>query len=165
MISDAELQHNIEYLAVCMHYFALLAGIMMMVSGIFKLKRYSDARTFMSQQHTITAPLLMLVGGAALCSFNSAISVLLDFFWGAQSDASDLAIPGSWQGLRVTPVIFFIRLLGFASFIRGCMTFGRHQADSQQGVIGKGLMYLFCGVCLMHIVGVVELINNTLLGG
>ena len=164
MIDDNALSTNIETLAVCAHYFALVTGVLMICGGIFKLKRYSDARTFMSQQHTITSPLLMLFAGAALCSFNFVIPVLLDIFWGDQNGQIDIATPSAWSGMRVTPIIYFIRLLGFASFIRGCMTFARHQADSQQGVIGKGLMYLFCGVCLMHIVGVATLVNNTLLG-
>ena len=156
---SVDLEDNIQYLAICLHYFALITGILMISSGLFKLKRYSDARTFMSQQQTIAGPLLMMAGGAALCSFNSVIGVLLDIFWGQQS-TSDIAPVGSWMGLYGTPVLYFIRLLGLGSFIRGCMAFGRYQTDSQQGVIGKGLTYLFCGVCLIHIDGVVTLVDK-----
>lgn len=161
MIDDALLESNIQRMAVVAHYFALVAGVCLVVSGIFKLRRYSEARTQMSQQHTITSPLLMIVGGAALLSFPTVIRVLLSIFYTNSSGRDDTV----WSSaLRVGPVLYFIRFLGFVSFIRGCMTFAKHTADSQQGVIGKGMMYLFSGVCLMHIVGVVNFINNNFIG-
>ncbi len=160
-LSDTTLETNIETLAVVAHYFALVAGVSLIVSGLFKLRRYSEARTQMSQQHTITAPLLMLAAGAALISFPTVIRVLLSLFYAGDHSADQ----DTWSSsLRVTPVLYFIRFLGLVSFIRGCLTFAKHTADSQQGVIGKGMMYLFSGICLMHIVGVVTLINDNFIG-
>jgi hypothetical protein len=160
--NDNQIAENIGTLAVIAHYFALVAGLSMMVGGIFKIKRYSEARTMMSQQHTITTPLIMIVAGSALLAFPTIIHVLMEMFWGA-GNTNDL--PVAWAStLRMKPVVYFIRFLGLVSFIRGCITFSKHQADSQQGVIGKGMMYLFSGICLMHIVGLVTFINNNFIG-
>ena len=156
----ADLLGNIQTAAQCLQYFSIISGVILICGGVFKLKRYGESRTFMSQQHTITAPLMMIVCGGALCSFYSIMHVVMAAIWGSDeiSGGFDTTILQNFSSYA--NVFYFFHLIGFGAFIRGCMTLSRHQADSQQGVIGKGLLYIFSGCCMMHIAGLVTIINN-----
>lgn len=159
-MADTILTAHIQAVGHCLQYFAIISGILLIAGGIFKLKRYGESRTFMSQQHTITAPLMMIICGAALCSFYSVITVMMEALWGQANISGGFDSTVAANYANYVNLFYFFHLLGFGAFIRGCFTLSRHQADSQQGVVGKGLIFIFSGCCMMHLAGLVDLINN-----
>ena len=138
---------NIQYLAHILHYFSVIAGIVMISAALFKIKRYGEARTQMSIQHTLGPPLIMLAVGATLCSIGTVMTVFTGIFWGAGFDSNSSLV----QYSALMPIVMFIRLLGVGAFIRGCFSLAKYHAD-QQGAVGKGLTYIISGCLLMHIV-------------
>lgn len=141
------INNNIQFLANILHYFSVIAGIVMISAAVFKIKRYGEARTQMSIQHTLGPPLIMLAVGATLCSIGTVIKVFSGIFWGAGIDSNTSLIGYS----MLQPIVMFIRLLGVGAFVRGCFSLAKYHAD-QQGAIGRGLTYIISGCLLMHIV-------------
>lgn len=144
---NSNITTNIEHLAQILHYFSVIVGIVMISAAIFKIKRYGEARTQMSIQHTLGPPLIMLAVGATLCSIGTVLTVFTSIFWGSGVD--DNTGVAAYASLK--PIVMFIRLLGVGAFIRGCFSLAKYHAD-QQGAVGRGLTYIIAGCFLMHIV-------------
>lgn len=143
-------------------FISRLVGILMVVMGIFKLKRYGEMRTHMSTQITILSPLLPILVGLGLFSFPSLLAGSLETLWGY---SNPLAYPGGSGGYQayMRPIILFIRIIGMAAIIRGLILLTRAGgSQSQPGMMGKALVHFIGGILAFNIVGTVNLIRAIL---
>jgi len=137
-------------------------GLALFMSGIFRLKRYGEARTFMSHQLTLAAPLMSLLGGVCLLCLPFFIQTVLLNFWDTTSPLRYLAPQGSFEQL-IPPILMVVRLIGVASFIRGIILFSRTGREgSPPGNVGKALLHLLGGLLCVHILGTMHLIKQIL---
>ena len=157
------LVHNVGLVADIVEYISIAMGIGLILSGLFKLKRYGEMRTMMSMHITIAAPLMMLLGGTMLLLLPTVIGSSLLAFWGT---TSPLAIPTTGAGdfdKYMLPIVMFVRLVGVISFVRGVLMIARLGKEGQQpGTGGKALMHMIGGILCIHIVGTYHLVIQVL---
>ena len=154
------LMGNIGYMANIFQDAAIVMGISLFMFGLFRLKRYAEARTMMSHHMTIAAPLMLMLGGVMFLCLPLVLGTALLNFWSTTSplryqvgnDAYDQLMP---------PVIMFVRLLGVGSFMRGILLLSRVGGEqSQAGSMGRACTHLLGGLLCMHILGVVQLLRE-----
>ena len=155
--------HNIVELGSIFQSLSILFGISMCVGGFFKLKRYGESRTMMSQQMSIFGPMTFLFCGIALLLLPHILGTFLDAFW---QNTNPLSYGGvGWQGIDqyIPDVLMFVRVIGVAAFIRGIHHLSKAGGQSgQPGTIGKALIHIFAGVLCLHVLGVVDLLKSFL---
>jgi intracellular multiplication protein IcmC len=137
-------------------------GLGLFLGGIFKLKRYGESRTFMSQQLTIGKPLGMIFSAVCLLTIKVALGTISQTLWG---DSSPLAYPdqSDMAGKILKPLIATVRVLGVIGVIRGIILFSRAGGEqSQPGTVGKAFMHIIGGLLCMHVINVYNILNDIL---
>jgi intracellular multiplication protein IcmC len=141
---------------------SILMGLGLSLFGFFTLKRYGEARTFMSHQMTLWQPLMQIVAGSMLLILPTFIRSALYAFWSTSSPLVYHATPDGWDSY-IPAVLVFVRLIGAGAIIRAIVMFARTGVSgSQPGTIGKAITFLFAGILLMHILGVYNLLEQIL---
>lgn len=138
-------------------------GIWFMVDGIFRLKKYGQARTMMSTNTSLAKPVLLFCFGLGLLYFPTLINISVQSLW-AYGSNSILKYPtdtGLWNGV-VNPLVDLIRLFGLIAFLRGMLILTRLANENPQpGSVGKGMMHITGGILAINIVGTVNVIKAT----
>lgn len=150
------------YIVEIIKYISIVMGVAMTMFGMFKLKRYSEMRSMMSQQMTLSGPLMLMVCGALLLSLPTTIEVALFAFWG---DSSIMHYPGlEGVGAAHTVVMHiytFLRVIGLGSFIRGIILISRAGGGSgQPGTLSKGFIHIFGGILAINIEGTIHILRQ-----
>lgn len=159
-INPTVLMANLGILANIFESFAIAIGLSLFLSGLFKLKRYSEMRTFMSYQLSIASPLLMLIAGISLLCFPLFIKTALINFWSTSSPLKYQGPLSNWE-LLIPPIIVFVRLIGVAAFIRGLVLFSRcGSTQTPPGMMGKALLHFMGGLLCVHILGTMRLLKS-----
>ncbi len=162
--NPSTIEMNIDILTSITQMVAVIMGIGMILTGIFKLKQYGEMRSMMSQQHSIGASVAMLMAGVMLLSLPTFLGTFLHSFWG---DANPLPFPtSSNQGLNsmIPAIIKFIRLFGVISFIRGIVLVSKlgQPHSAQPGTLGKALTHLMGGLLCVNIQETINLAHSIL---
>lgn len=162
-INPGVLLQNLGYLADIFEALSILIGLFIFMAGIFRLKRYGESRTYMSQQMTIAGPLIMLISGTALMMLPTMLHTALLNFWSSSNPMHYTGYSNhSWEEL-IPPIIVFVRLIGVGAFIRGIVLFSRTGSEgSQHGSMSKAMLHLLGGILCVNIVGTWKLLQSIL---
>lgn len=157
------LAKNLGYAAVIFQDVAIMMGLGLFMSGLFRLKRYAEMRTFMSHQMTISAPLLMIIGGILLLALPLTLRSALYNVWSTSNPLHyGGSTNGSWQQL-IPPIVIFVRLIGVGAFMRGIVLFARSGSEqSPPGTMSKAMLHVIGGLLCVHILGTFKLLNGIL---
>jgi len=156
------LENSLDSLADIVEYVSIVMGIALILSSLFLFKKYGQMRTFMSQQLTMTKPLLTLIGGAALLILPTFVGTAERMVWGQSwfSQTMSLDLGTDWTGL-LEPVFMLVRLLGVIALIRGILLAtkaGGQQA--QPGMAGKAAIHFVAGILCINIDGTAQILGN-----
>lgn len=153
---------NLESVGNIIGTISILMGVALSTFGFFTMKRYGEARTFMSHQMTLWQPLMQIMGGVMLLMLPTFVKSALYAFWSTSSPLVYHATPDAWDSY-IPVVLVFVRLIGLGAIIRAILMFARSgTSGGQPGTIGKAATFLFAGILLMHILGVYALLCNIL---
>ena len=156
------LMKNLGYMGIIFQDVAILMGLGLFMSGVFRLKRYAEARTFMSHQMTIAGPLLMMIGGVFLLALPTTLRSALYNIWSTSNPLNYNGSNGTW-GALIPPIIIFVRLLGVGAFMRGILLFSRSGSEnSQHGTMSKAILHIIGGILCVHILGTLNLLKEIL---
>lgn len=156
------LETSLSSLANIIEYIAIIMGVGMILSSLFLFKKYGQMRTFMSQQLTMTKPLLTLIGGAALLILPTFIGTAERMVWGQSwfSQTMSLDLGTDWTGL-LEPVFMLVRLLGVIALIRGILLATKAGGQqSQPGMAGKAAIHFIAGVLCINIDSTARILGN-----
>lgn len=166
---------------------SFVAGIGMIFHALTLMKKFGTLHQGQQTQTSdIKGPLVYLLVGAALVYLPSSTNVLYNsifqtgqsiFSGGSTVDYSALgqgstilsyaagtSLTQQWADMANT-LVLFIQFIGFLSFIRGWFHISHAGATSPQpGAITKGFTHIIAGICLINIVGLFNIIRNTILG-
>lgn len=141
---------------------AYVMGIYLVMHGVMRLKEYGEARTQMSQEHSLKEPLTYIVVGALLLYLPTAVSVGLSTFWSEPAPYSYLSSDqGQWS--QFWNVCFLIvQFIGTIAFIRGLVILSHlGNRGSQPGTFSKGLTHIIGGIFCINIYQFVQVIFAT----
>ena len=159
MDNSSILISNFTSLSYIIQAVMVMIGVCLIVTGLFKFKRYGEMRSMMSQQVTITGPLFCLLSGVILLIFPKFVHITMGMLWTNTNPLryqdNDLSFSGYIQA-----IIIFVRIVGVVAFIRGVVLLSRFGQQGGQPVLGRALIFLICGVLAIHIVGSVDLFQN-----
>jgi intracellular multiplication protein IcmC len=143
-----------------MQFITLFMGIVFIVMGVFKLKRYGEMRTQMSAQITILSPLMPILVGVALMSFPDFVAGGIESIFGT---SNPIAYQGGSVGFEqyIAPILMFIRIIGAGAIIRGLVLLSRAGgSQSQPGMVGKALIHVLGGILALHVMGTIHLVRS-----
>ena len=153
--------HNIGTIANILNMVSILMGLGLFLAGIFQFKKYGESRTQMSSQHSITAPLVMVIAGIFLLILPYTITSSLLAFWGQGQ-----TLPLQYQGpttydidVYIPVILAFVRLIGVGAIMRALVLFSKLGSQGQPGTMGKAVMHLIGGILCVHILGTVRLVE------
>lgn len=163
--ADAILQNIAHQIPALMRFITALAYVMGMyfiVMGVMKLKQYGEARTQMSQEHSLKGPIIYLTIGTLLLYLPTSVSVGLSTFWTEPSPYAYLDEPtGGWFDLY-NVCFLVIQFIGTIAFIRGLLILSRLSGHAQPGEFGRGLTHIIGGIFCINIYQFVQVIFVTL---
>ena len=160
-VDPTQLMGNLGLMAVIFQDISIIMGLGLFMFGLFRLKRYAEARTMMSHQMTIAGPLMLLIGGTMFLCFPLVLRTALFNFW-STTHPNPMAYAGgdSYEQL-IPPIVIFVRLIGVGSFMRGVLLFSRVGGEqSQPGTLSKACIHMFAGILCIHILGTVDLLRS-----
>jgi intracellular multiplication protein IcmC len=151
----ASFVQNIGYAAGLAEGVSVIAGIGLILGGIFALKRYGEQRSMMGQQHTLGKPLLLIICGSVLLLLPEMIPVFVSsIFVNLQDDSAG-------QNWHMQGLYMFIRFLGLCSVIRGIIMLSKTGGQGgQPGARGKAFVHIFGGILLLHVETVKDLLTS-----
>ena len=154
---------NLTNLSVIVLDMTIVIGIYFLAGGILKFKRYGQMRGSMSHQMTVGAPLMLFMGGAGLLTVPWLSTTLISMIFGNASPLS-MATTGmnDWDSLMQS-VVILTRLIGVVALSRGlCMLAKAGSPNKPPGAIGRGSIFVVCGVLCIHILGTISLLEYIL---
>lgn len=141
-----------------------VAGVFFIYVAILKLKVYAQALSQMSSEKNIMKPILLLMVGVGFIWLPALMDSFLYTLWNYGTD-SVLAYPANtdiWVQLT-NPLINLLRVFGLISIVRGWGMLAKLGSDGQhQGVTGKAIIHIVGGVFAWNIVGVWDVVSNSL---
>ena len=143
-----------------------IVGIVMIFSGVNKLKRLGHRTAFMNVDSGVTGPLTMLAIGAALIFMPSFLVVLNKSIWGSPdiADLNELAYTLDDDGMeaKLRPVVMIIQFIGLVAMLRGFLILTKVTGQgAQPGTISKGVIHIFGGIMAVNITKTVGIAINT----
>ncbi|MDF1654756.1 MAG: type IV secretion protein IcmC [Coxiellaceae bacterium] len=154
---------HLHVVTVIIQDFAIAAGLLLIFMGFMKFKRYGEMRTFMSQQMTMSKPLMLVIGGSLLICTPLLLGTGIRAFWGTVNPLHYMGNTSTALDQVEYAIIVFVRVLGIVVFIRGWIMLAKSGGENvQPGMRGKAIMQLFVGVLMMHFIGTEHLILETL---
>ena len=144
---------------------AYVAGMWLMLSGFFELKRLGDYRSMMYQPVEFKGPIAAIFSGACLIWLPALFEASTNTMWdvGVLQGAYPYDDPNN-----VEYIIFFafevMKVLGVISFIRGWLLLSKAGTAQMagQGVLGRGILHLLAGVTAYHLFSFIIVICNTI---
>lgn len=133
-------------------------GVFFILVGFFKLKRYGEMRTFMSQQMTILAPMLYLLVGSLLLYLPTTLHLFASMVWTNTNPMQPNPDRGAFYFINAMYV--FIRLLGVIGIIRGLAGLASAGGQGQPGKITKSFLFILGGIMSLHITGTINIIKS-----
>lgn len=161
-MNPTTLMNNLGVIADIVQAVSIAMGLGLFMSGLFRLKRYGEMRTFMSYQMTLAWPLLMLIGGIMLLCLPLMIRTALVNIWSTSNPLHYTGPKGGFEQL-IPPIIVLVRLVGVGAFIRGIVLFSRMGREGvPPGTMGKAMLHVLGGLLCVHILGTLDLLKEIL---
>lgn len=141
---------------------AYVMGMFFMITAIIKFKHLGESRTMMSQEHSVTGPLVTFLIGAALIYLPSSVQVGMSTFWTNPNPFGYTMEKNQWMEFFNT-IVMIMQLIGIIAFIRGLVILTHvGSRGGQQSNFGKGLTHVVAGVMLINIYQFIQVIMATL---
>jgi len=146
--------------------FAYTMGVFLILSSIYKFKTYAQGMSQMTADKSIIKPLITFFVGVGFLYLPGIVDSLLYTLWNYGSDSlvsyEETATNTPWARL-VGPVTMLVQVFGMIAIVRGWMLLARLGSEGHQpGSTGKAVIHLIGGICAWNIVGLWEVIQNTL---
>lgn len=144
--------------------FSVVAGVVMIFIGLFKLKGLADFRSYTSGQTEVMKAVAIMVIGGMFVWMPFVVDVMTYSFFGAGVGALNRGYPIQSEVAYeyVFALTRIIQAFGIISFIRGFFilsTMARSQP--QPGTLGKAMTHIIAGVLMINIIPTVRLVENT----
>lgn len=139
-------------------------GFIFIFNGIVKMKHLGESRTMMSQEHSISGPLIYLFVGAALIYLPSAVSVGTSTFWSQPNPIQYVSAAKTTSDTIIQSCFLAVQLFGTIAFIRGLVMVA-HAAGGKgghQGGVGKALTHMAGGIFCINIYGFIKMVLATI---
>lgn len=160
-------------------------GIFLIFRALGLMKKFGMMQSMQTQPGELSGPLGYLVVGAVLIYLPTSTDYMMNSLFETANSifdtnsvnyqalgqgssligyASGSSFDQYWVDLANT-LVLYIQFLGFLSFVRGWFILSKAGAPGlQPGTISKGLTHVLGGVGLINIVGVVNILKNTIYG-
>ena len=141
---------------------AYVLGMYFIVSGLFKLKQYGEARTMMSHDQSLKGPLIFIIVGTLLLYLPTSVQIGMSTFWTNPNPYGYLEQVDQWTQF-VNDLFLIVQFIGTVAFIRGLVILshlGGH--GGQPGTFSKGLTHIIGGIFCINIYQFVQVIMATL---
>lgn len=140
---------------------AYVLGMYFMFYGILKLKQYGEARTQMSQDHSLKGPIILLSVGVFLLYLPTSVSVGMSTFWTEPNPYGYLQQQDEWSEF-INVCFLIVQFVGTIAFIRGLVLLSHLNTSGQPGTFGRGLTHIIGGVFCINIYQFVHVVMATL---
>jgi len=142
---------------------AYVLGMYFIIHGVILLKHLGESRTMMSQEHSLSGPLIYIAVGSLLLYLPSSVQLGMNTFWTSPCPYCYAVGGDQWtQFLSVCYTI--IQLFGVIAFIRGLVTLTHlgGRGGGAPDTLAKGLTYIIAGIFCINIYQFVQVILFTL---
>lgn len=141
---------------------AYVLGMFFVIAAIMGMKHFGEMRTMMSQEHSVTGPVVEFFVGAALLYLPSTIRTGLSTFWVTTNPYAYLTRTTDQYTTFINACYSIFQLVGVIAFIRGLLILkaaggGRSQQDS----ISRGLAHIVGGVLCMNLYNTIQMLEAT----
>lgn len=141
--------------------FAYVMGFFFVVRGLLELKQFGESRSMMSQEHSLTKPLLNIFVGTMLIYLPTSVQVGMSTFWTSPNPYGYTAgSEDNWADLTNT-AFMVVQLVGVIAFIRGLIMLTRI-AGHGQDTFGKAIAHIVAGVLCINLYQFLQAVFNTL---
>lgn len=143
-------------------------GIMIFLSGMFKLKKYGQMTVFMMSHAELFGPLSRIIIGTLLINTQYALNTVLSTVWNTGQGSTidqiqSYQVSMSGNDAMMYPVFLIIQVIGLVAFIRGMLKLTKAgEQGAQPGTIPMAIMLVFGGVMCINIVGTINMVRTTL---
>lgn len=148
------LSHSLQPVQKLLSALGYLIGILMIISGLVKLKQLAGGRQGGQQEGAFTA-VAFLVGGAFLLYLPSSVSVMANTFFGATNILSYTDAVGDpfWNAMML-----LIKTAGLIWFVRGTVLLVNASKPGEQNG-PKGFTFLIAGILAMNVDNTLVAVN------
>lgn len=159
LVNFSQVLPNLMRLVTALAY---VLGFYLMVKGVMDLKQFGEARSMMSQEHSIMKPLVTLGVGTMLVYLPSSVEMGLSTFWmdvnpyGYLPDTED----SNWADLT-DAAFMVVQLVGVVAFIRGLLMLTRVVGQGQD-TFGKAMAYVVSGILCINMYQFLQAVFETL---
>lgn len=137
---------------------AYVMGMYFVFLGVVKLRAYGEARTMMSQEHSLKGPLIYLTVGAFLIYLPTSVQVGMSTFWTAPNPYGYLQEEDQWTQF-INDCFLIVQFVGIVAFIRGLVIMTQLAGHGgQPGIFAKGMTHIIGGIFCVNIYQFVQLI-------
>ncbi len=160
----ATLDQSVPGLVQLLFGASYVAGVFFVFLAIMKLKVYAQALSQMSSEKNIMKPILLLFVGVGFIWLPAIMDTALYTLWNYGTDSVLQYPENSDIWLQITnPLVDLVRVFGLISIVRGWAMLARLGSEGQhQGVTGKAVIHIIGGIFAWNIVGVWDVVKNSL---
>ncbi len=159
LIQFSEALPNLMRLVTALAY---VMGFFFIVKGLMELKQFGESRSMMSQEHSLTKPLLAVFVGAMLIYLPATVQTGLSTFWTTPNPYGYLpsSSDDNWSDLT-SAAFMVVQLVGVIAFMRGLMMLTR-VAGHGQDTFGKAMAHIIAGILCINLYQFLQAIFSTL---
>jgi intracellular multiplication protein IcmC len=180
------LSHVIVPLTGVVLAISFCAGIYMIIHGVTLMKRFGNMASGTQQQPgELAGPLMQILVGAVLIYLPTSTDIMMNSLFESTNslfgngsinyqnlgEGSSILNYGSassfsaqWASMADT-LFLYLQFFGLLSFVKGWFMMSKSAGQgTQPGTFSKALMHIFGGVILINLVGVVDIVRNTIGG-
>lgn len=138
-----------------------IAGIWMVVSAIYKMRKIGDHQQHMFNPTGMGGPMANLLLAVGLIWWPTMLDSVTYTLWGTTSPLGYTpAFANDYQNVW-TVITGIMKIVGLIAFVRGWYLLSQAGEQHSQGMITKGLTHIVGGIFAYHIEGTLSVLMNT----
>ena len=157
----ANIQSQLPNLMRLVTAIAYVMGFFLVILGIVNLKHAGEMRTQMSQEHTMTKPILYIVIGAMLIYLPSAVQIGLSTFWAEPNPYGYVTQSDQWQQ-AINICYAIVQFIGVIAFIRGLLLLTHVGHGGHQDAFSRGVTHIIGGILCINMYQFIQVLLATL---
>ncbi|HSW94233.1 MAG TPA: hypothetical protein VLJ15_07785 [Gammaproteobacteria bacterium] len=159
LINFSEALPNLMRLVTALAY---VMGFFFIVKGLMDLKQFGESRSMMSQEHSLSKPLLAIFVGTLLIYLPASVQTGLNTFWTSPNPYGYLpSSEDNWTDLY-SAVFMVIQLIGVIAFIRGLVMLTRVAGHGQPDTFSRAMAHIIAGILCINLYQFLQAIFETL---
>jgi intracellular multiplication protein IcmC len=140
---------------------AYALGMFFMVASLMGMKHFGEMRTMMSQEHSLSGPLVEFFVGASLLYLPSTIQMGLSTFWVSPNPYAYLDAVTDQYTVFINACYSIVQLIGLIALVRGLLILKKVGSGRSQETLGKALAHLMGGVLCINIYSTLQMLEAT----